>query len=113
MALVHPGQDLTTAACAPAVSAPVAASVWRHDRAAFRAQRGVQRDLIKREAWLWIPFRRPQSPGVAGFGGCVLRAQKLYVQPAEDVVHDGFRIRDLRVSCPAAWLETNVGKLLH
>src|SRR5664280_1761292 len=59
----------------------------------------------------WL--RWAESHGLAHLAHGIFRAEELGAHPAEDVIHDGFRIGDVRIPRRPAGLETHVGELIH
>jgi hypothetical protein len=103
---------LRAAAGAPAVAALVAASVARHDAAAFRAQRRIGTYALERQRLLRIGLGRPERHSLTRLRHRIFRAQELRAQPTENVIHDRLGIRNLLIPCPAARLKAQVRELV-
>src|ERR1019366_9288217 len=106
-------ETLAAAARAPAIAALIAASIARHDGAALRTQRRIRGHHIERQLLLRIGLRGTQRHALARLAHGTFRTQELGAHPAEDVIHDGFRVRDLLIPRPPARLESHVGELIH
>src|SRR5262249_31744795 len=105
-------KDLRTAAGAAAVAALVTASVAGHDPAALGTQWSVGNGRVEGKGLLRIGFGGTQRHSFARFGHGILAAQELRPEPAEDVVHDRFRVRNLLIPSPPARFEADMRKLI-
>src|ERR1019366_5572045 len=106
-------ETLAAAAGAAAIAALITASIARHDGAAFRTQRRIRGHHIERQLLLRIGLRGTQRHALARLAHGIFRTQELGAHPAEDIIHDGFRVRDLLIPRPPARLESHVGELIH
>src|ERR1022692_2494106 len=104
---------LAAAAGAAAIAALVAASVARHDGTALRTQRRIRGHDVERQVLLRAGLGGTQRHGPARLAYGILRTQELGAHPTENVIHDGFRVRDGRIPRPPARLESHVGELIH
>src|SRR6185312_17507105 len=101
---------LRTPARSSAVVAFVAGPVPSHEAAAFRAERSIG-NRLERKRLLRRRFGRPKARAVVSFRR-IRSTKEPLAHPAEQIVNNRLRIRQLRIAGPAARLEAYVTELI-
>src|SRR5215472_15093232 len=95
----------TTPARPATIAALIAASVAGHDGAAFGAERRIRYRRSERQCLLRFGFCGTQIRSFPSFRCGIFCTQEFCPEPAEDIIHDRFGVRNLRIARPAARLE--------
>lgn len=103
---------LAAPAGAAAIGALVATAIAGHERAAFGTERSVFDNRSEGQILLRLGLGRPELRSFARLRDSVFRPEKFGAEPAENVIHDRFRVRDLLIAGPAARLKSHMGKFV-